>query len=556
MSSEKVFILGLDGASPEVIESLIDLGRLPTFEKMKKEGVMGKLRTTIPPITGSAWSSFMTGKNPGKHGIFDFITRKEGTYHLTPINSNLREGKPFWSWASDAGKKVCIFNVPITYPPEKVNGAMVSGMLTPRGRTDYTQPQSLAKELDRVTRGYRIHMDESFSKGREERFLKHLYEVTEQRIRAMEYLFKKEDWDLFIGIIEGIDLIQHELWHCWDPGHFRHPSSNGRFSDAIPSFYKQMDEFLRRILEEWIDSRWTIIIMSDHGAGPLKKLFYINNFLMRKGFLKLKGGVRSSIKHFFFQAGFVPMTFYHLLLRIGLGRMKKMARFGQGESWLKPFFLSFEDVEWSRTRAYSFGSTAGQIYLNLKDREPQGIVSPGEEAEEVRKNIIQELRSLVDEETGEEVVGEIYRKEELYHGPHLKDAPDIVFLPKTLEIAAFGEYEFASHRMIDHSWGVSGSHRMDGLLTVRGKSFQQGMSLQGSRIIDLAPSALYLLGLPIPDAMDGRVLQQAFSEGVFQERPVRFIDEEVSSDFLPEEIYSDEEEEELKRRLKTLGYFT
>lgn len=556
MPSEKVFILGLDGASPEVIESLITLGRLPTFEKMKKEGVTGKLRTTIPPITGSAWSSFMTGKNPGKHGIFDFITRKEGTYHLTPINSNLREGKPFWSRASDAGKRICIFNVPITYPPEKVNGVMVSGMLTPRHRTDYTQPQSLAKELEQVTGGYRIHMDESFSKGQEKRFLKHLYEVTDQRIRAMEYLFKKEDWDLFIGIIEGVDLIQHELWHCWDPGHFRHPSSNGRFTDAILSFYQKMDEMLRRILEEWIDSRWTIIIMSDHGAGPLKKLFYINNFLMRKGFLKLKGGMRSSIKHLFFQAGFVPMTFYHLLLRIGLGRMKKMARFGQSESWLKPFFLSFEDVEWSRTRAYSFGSTAGQIYLNLKGREPNGIVSPGEEAEEVREEIIQELRRLVDEETGEEVVGEIYRKEELYHGPHLKDAPDIVFLPKTFEIAAFGEYEFASHRMIDYSWGVSGSHRMDGLLTMRGRLFQQGMSLQGARIIDLAPSVLYLLGLPVPDDIDGRVLEQAFSEGVFQKRPVRFIDGVISSDFLPEEIYSDEEEEELKRRLKTLGYFT
>lgn len=556
MSSEKVFILGLDGASPEVIDSLIEKGSLPTFAALKREGVMGKLRTTIPPITGSAWSSFMTGKNPGKHGIFDFITRKEGTYHLTPINSNLREGKPFWSGASDAGKRICIFNVPITYPPEKVNGVMVSGMLTPRHRTDYTQPQSLAKELEQVTGGYRIHMDESFSKGQEERFLKHLYEVTDQRIRAMEYLFKKEDWDLFIGIIEGVDLIQHELWHCWDPGHFRHPSSNGRFTDAILSFYQKMDELLRRILEEWIDSRWTIIIMSDHGAGPLKKLFYINNFLMRKGFLKLKGGMRSSIKHLLFQAGFVPMTFYHLLLRLGLGRMKKMARFGQGESWLKPFFLSFEDVEWSRTRAYSFGSTAGQIYLNLKGREPNGIVSPGEEAEEVRKEIIQELRRLVDEETGEEVVGEIYRKEDLYHGPHLKDAPDIVFLPKTFEIAAFGEYEFASHRMIDYSWGVSGSHRMDGLLTMRGKHFQQGTLLQGARIIDLAPSVLYLLGLPVPDAMDGRVLEQAFSEEVFQERPVRFSSEEVSSDFLGEEIFSDEEEEELKRRLKTLGYFT
>ena len=202
MSSEKVFILGLDGASPEVIESLIALGKLPTFETMKRKGVTGKLRTTIPPITGSAWSSFMTGKNPGKHGIFDFISRKEETYHLTPINAQKREGRPFWSWASDAGKKVCIFHVPITYPPEKVNGMMVSGMLTPPNRTDFTYPRSLVKDLERITPGYRIHVTESYSRGQEERFLKHLDEVTDQRIKAMEYLFKQDDWDLFIGVVE------------------------------------------------------------------------------------------------------------------------------------------------------------------------------------------------------------------------------------------------------------------------------------------------------------------------------------------------------------------
>src|SRR3989304_3087253 len=182
-----------------------------------------------------------------------------------------------------------------------------------------------------------------------------------------------------------------------------------------------------------MDSHWTLIVMSDHGAGPLKKLLYLNNFLMKHGFLKLKEGLRPSIKHLFFKAGFVPMTFYHLLLQMGLGRMKKKTRFGQKESWLRPFFLSFQDVDWNQTKAYSFGSTAGQIYLNLKGREPLGIVSPGEEAAEVQEEIIEKLKNLMDEETGEKVVGEIYRKEALYHGPHLKEAPDVVFLPRSLE---------------------------------------------------------------------------------------------------------------------------
>jgi len=553
MPSQKVLILGLDGASPEVIESLIAQGRLPAFERVKKEGVAGRLRTTIPPITGSAWSSFMTGKNPGKHGIFDFICRREGTYHLTPINAPKREGRTFWSLAGDSGKRVCIYNVPITYPPEEVNGIVVSGMLTPPERTDYTYPRSLARELDRITQGYRIQVTEAYSRGQEERFLRDLYEVTDQRIRVMDYLFEKEDWDLFIGIIEGIDIVQHELWHCWDSDHFRYEGSGGKYSDVIPQYYRKMDDFLGHILEDWVGPDRTLIIMSDHGAGPLKKLLYLNNFLMRNGYLKLKGGLSSSVKHLFFRGGVVPMTFYHLLLYLGLGRIKKKTRFGQGQSWLRPFFLSFEDVDWTQTQAYSFGSTAGQVYLNLKGREPQGMVSAGKEAEEVRERIIQDLRNLVDGETGEKVIGEIYRKEDLYQGVHLKEAPDIVFLPKSLEIAAFGEYEFASHRVIDYSWGVSGSHRMDGLLMMKGKPFKQGMALQGAHITDLAPSILYLLGLPIPDSMDGKVLEPAFLKEALEEKRIQFI-RETGSPTVPQEIYSPEEEEELKKQLKGLGY--
>ena len=557
MSFEKVFILGLDGASPDIIESLVGEGRLPAFKRLKEEGVMGKLRTTIPPITGSAWSSFMTGQNPGKHGIFDFIRRREGTYHLSPINAEFREGRSFWSWASDAGKKVCVFNVPVTYPPEKVNGIMVSGMLTPPNKTDYTYPPSLAQDLDRITGGYQIHIKESYSKGGEDRFLTHLYEVTEKRIKAMEYLFKLEDWDLFIAIFQGIDVLQHELWHCWDRNHFRHDPSQKKYLETIPEFYQKMDTVLKRILDDWIGPERTLIVMSDHGAGRLQKLLYINNFLMKKGFLKLKRGVRTSIKNLFFRSGLVPMTFYHLLLHMGLGRLKRKARFGQTQSLLKPFFLSFEDVDWNQSVAYSIGSTAGQIYLNLKGREPQGIVEPDHEFKRIREEIIRELQGLLDEETGEKVVEEIYRKEEIYQGPHLREAPDIIFFPKGFEIAAFGEYEFASHRILDYSWGVSGSHRMDGLLMMKGELIQQGITLEGAQIIDLAPSILYLLNLPIPNTMDGKVLQMAFLDGFFQKRPVRFIEEEGPGvDFHPREIYSDQEEEELKKQLKNLGYLT
>ena len=151
------------------------------------------------------------------------------------------------------------------------------------------------------------------------------------------------------------------------------------------------------------------------------------------------------------------------------------------------------------------------------------------------------------------MVDEIYRKEELYTGPHLAEAPDILLLPQNLEIAAFGAYAFASNRILEPSWGVSGSHRMDGLLMMKGRRIRRGAEIQGARILDLAPSILYLLGLPVFQEMDGKVLEGALEPQVLQQAPIRFTKEE-SLAFQPETVYNEAEEEELKERLRSLNY--
>jgi predicted AlkP superfamily phosphohydrolase/phosphomutase len=551
---KKIFILGLDGASPDVIDSLIEKGRLPAFKALKDRGVSGRLRTTIPPITGSAWSSFMTGKNPGKHGIFDFTYRKEGTYELSPISARMREGKAFWSIATEAGRKVCIFNVPVTYPPDAVNGIMVSGMLTPSSRDDYTHPRSVASELDRVAGKYQIHITESYSKKREERFLKHLYEVTSKQKKAMDFLLGQEEWDLFVAVFQGIDVLQHELWHTYDRQHFRHGQYEERFIDTIPQFYEYMDRVLGEVMD-WCDKKGlTLIVMSDHGAGPLKKLLYVNNFLIKKGFLKLRGGAATRFKHLLFRLGMAPMTFYHILLSVGLGKLKHKARFGQGASWLKKFFLSFQDVDWSASKAYAIGTTAGQVYVNLEGREPGGIVRAGKEYETVREEIIAALRELTDRETGEHIIEEIYRKEGLYSGPRAATAPDIVFLPKGLEIAAFGEYEFASHRILDYSRGLSSSHRMEGILMMKGSGVKRGATIMNGNIMDIAPTVLYLLGLSVAADMDGAVLRDGIEKEILEENPIQWSDAATLM-VASSEVYTKSEEEELKAHLKSLGYF-
>lgn len=496
----------------------------------------------------------MTGKNPGKHGIFDFTFRKKGTYELSPINARMREGKAFWSLATEAGKKVCIFNVPVTYPPDAVNGIMVSGMLTPSSREDYTFPVTVAGELDRVTGKYQIHITESYSKKQEDRFLRHLYEVTEKQKKAMDFLLGQDEWDIFVAVFQGIDVLQHELWHTYDRQHFRHGQYEERYIDAIPLFYEYMDKVLGRVME-WCDRNGaTLIVMSDHGAGPLKKLLYVNNFLIKNGFLKLRKGLATRLKHILFRCGMAPMTFYHLLLSVGLGKLKHKTRFGQGSSWLKKFFLSFQDVDWNVSKAYGIGTTAGQIYVNLRGREPGGVVSEGSEYKAVREEIISELRKLIDPETGEHIVEEIYRQEELYSGPHASTAPDIVFLPKGLEIAAFGEYEFASHRILDYSRGLSSSHRMDGVLMMKGEGLKKGFTILNGNIMDIAPTVLYIQGLPVAPDMDGSVLRDAFDTEVLEKNPIQ-TGELTAGSVASSDVYTKDEEEELKAHLKSLGYF-
>jgi predicted AlkP superfamily phosphohydrolase/phosphomutase len=198
-------------------------------------------------------------------------------------------------------------------------------------------------------------------------------------------------------------------------------------------------------------------------------------------------------------------------MALGFGRLKREVVRGQGQGLLKTFFLSFADVDWARTKAYSLGNV-GQIYVNVAGREPQGSVQPGAEYERVREEIISRLRELRDPETHEAVVQEIYRREEIYSGEYVELAPDIVFLPARLEYFGFGEYEFGSHKIIEAmKRGISGTHRMQGVFIAYGAGIEPGVELQGAALVDLAPTIMHLLGLPVPSHMDGRVLDEMLS---------------------------------------------
>jgi predicted AlkP superfamily phosphohydrolase/phosphomutase len=594
LEMSKVICIGLDGATFDLIKPFIAQGKLPTFKKLMARGAFSELRSTVPPVTASAWSSFMTGKNPGAHGLFDFMQRRDKSYDLAPVSALDRDGKAVWDLLGDAGKKVIVMNVPVTWPPQPVNGQLITGMLTPRNAENYTYPKELAEELRLAIGDYIVYSDEVYSKGRGEIFLGALKYSAEQRTRAAEYLMQKYPWDFFMLVFPETDTVSHGLWSAYDSSHHEHePAEAAKFRDGILEIYQHIDSLIERLLSV-IASReaakqspnddseialsgnpstllrsaqdaflamtdTTVLLMSDHGHGPVRNFLYVNNYLAQRGFLKFKPNFASQAKRMAFQLGLTPRFVYNILLKLGLGKLRRtLDKRRGGRGLLKRFFLSFADVDWSRTTAYSIGYI-GEVHINLKGREPQGIVKPGEEYERVRDDVINSLRELklrperskAESKDGVPLIEYIWKKEEIYRGAHLPKAPDILFLPRNLETIAFGDFEFGSNRVIEKSFGVSSSHRMNGIFVASGAGIKNGGEFSGASLIDLAPTILHLMGLPVPTDMDGRVLTEALEDS----RAIKYGGTSEGS-AATRDGYSEEEEKEVMERLADLGYIS
>lgn len=553
----KVFVIGLDGATFDLIHPFIQQGFLPNLKSLMANGASSELSSTVPPVTASAWTSFMTGKNPGKHGLFDFMQRREKSYDLAPVSSFDRDGKAVWEIAGEHGKKCIVMGVPVTYPPTPLNGLMVTGMLTPRGADDYTFPAELKNEIASTIGEYIVYSDEVYSKGRGEIFLNALHYSIQQRAKTAAYLLHAYDWDLGILVFPETDTVCHGLWWAYDATHHQHAQEDAaKFRNGIREIYQDVDSYIGELVAS-LPSDTTILVMSDHGHGPLRNFLYVNNFLKQCGYLKIKNAPASQIKNLAFNAGLTPRTAYGMLLNMGLGKLRRtMDKRRGGRGLLKRFFLSLNDVDWENTRAYSIGYI-GEVHLNVKGREPRGIVERGAEYERVRDELIRDLRELKLPD-GSPLIEHIWKKEEIYHGAHLDDAPDILFFPKNLETIAFGDFEFGSNKILESSYGVSSSHRMNGILIASGNQIRTNHVITGiasdsksPNLTDLAPTILHLLDLPIPRDMDGRVLSEMISE-------TRAIAYGGSAELerTRSDGYSEEDEAEVVERLKDLGYLS
>ncbi len=550
--AKKVMIIGLDGVPLNTIQRWMKAGQLPTLQRLAQEGTVGQLLSTIPPTSGPSWSSFATGMNPGKTGIYDFLYRREGTYHFPPVNASLRGGTTMWRYLSDAGLRVGVLNLPMSYPVEQVNGFMVSGWMTPYAATDYVYPSELATELEQAVGNYRIYPSETFAENRRESFLNATYELLDLRTRTALHLAQTQPWDVFASVFFDTDRVLHQLWHYLDPDHsWRTDREDHEW--IVREYFQKVDESVDRLLA-CANEETLIIVLSDHGMGPARNFIVLNNWLLDSGLLRLKGNLWTRLKESLFRHGFTLRNVHQIADRLGLAQQAEYIAGYFVDHLLKLAFLSFRDVDWTRSRAYSFGRHLGSIYINVRGREPQGIVQPGAEYEAVRDEIERLAYDFRDPRTGRKLIGEVLRREEIFSGPYLDRAPDLILRPKEPSDIFFGLADFGHRDTVSAVYRYSGMHRDYGMLIMKGPGVRKGTTLDGASIQDIAPTALHTMGLPVPADMDGHVLASAFDDGYMDSFPVTIGEPSTAAEKVAGRGYTEDGEKEIMDRLEGLGY--
>ncbi|MDP2953711.1 MAG: alkaline phosphatase family protein, partial [Chloroflexota bacterium] len=355
-----------------------------------------------------------TGKNPGKHGLVDFVFPIPGSYLVGVANQTSRRAPAFWNILSEQGKRVGLVGVPLTYPPEPVNGFMISCFLAPSTRSEYTYPPQLRVELEEKLGGFQLAPDERYRSGRyADRFLADMRASVQKRLEATLYLMAHKEWDFFGVVFWSPDMVQHETWHLLDATHPRYdPQAAARYREAIMDYWRELDRAVGKILEAAGEGVLKVVL-SDHGFGPAYNFFLVNNWLREAGFLVLKQTPATRTKELFFRAGFTPLNAFRWAKALGLGRLRRKVRFQQMAKLMKRLFLSFYDVDWARTRAFAVGSF-GEIYINTQGIWPQGTVAPGREYAALREELIREALALRNPQNGEPIIERVLRREEIY----------------------------------------------------------------------------------------------------------------------------------------------
>lgn len=538
----KAAVIGLDGATFEVIDQMIAQGRLPNLKRLMAEGCWGRLRSSITPNSFPGWTSAATGTSEGRHGIFMPLVRREDNFTLKAMSTLDIKVKSIWELLSERGHCVGVINDPCSYPALPVNGYLVCGMLWPGGNQPYTYPLELAAELEQVVPGYVV--DVNLHGKDKEQIAQELFHSIDTRLAASHYLMKRNDWDLFWTVFTESDRAQHRLWAAMDETHPKYAEQPASLRSAIPTIYEKLDQAVGELVAK-LDKDTTVFIVSDHGFGPFYTAFDIPRWLLDQGYLVEKGE-KARLKTALRKLGVLDevASVYQAV------RKPFQKEIGYGAAKLKSQESSTEDyfakLDWSKTTAYY--TLDGGIRLNLSGREPHGIISPGAQAEQLKQEIKAKLLTHKFP-NGEPVFRYILTQEEAFDGPYSQYAPDLILAIN------YNGYNgpLKSDKYLTPSNHNTGEHTPYGVFIAWGKNIQAGKEVHNANLKDVTPTVLFHMDEALTPEMDGRVLREIFTA----EFNAQHQEKRQGSSYkqsVADTTIDTEDDPEIADKLRSLGY--
>ncbi len=530
-NSDHIILIGLDSADPDLILKWASEGHLPAISSLIKRGCWGKLISTADVSSGSLWPTFSTGTSPAKHGCyFGHMQLKSGTYRIYKRDADEIKRDPFWVWLSRAGKRVAVCDIPQTYPIEGLNGLQITGwgVEAPHWKLSSWPPGLIGDVISRIghhplSRWYQVK-PESISEY-EDLYQKLMLGI-ERKGLITSYLLERGRWDLFLMMYSEPHWAGHLLWHLFDVEHSAYDEEVATgFKDVIRNIYASIDSNISRLIDAFPDA--TFLIFSPAGIeNNYSGIHLLPEVLKGLGIM----GTVSKDEHPFDPISVVRenISRYMPYKRWGPYALKKLENLMPSEvievaKRILPEKLWANMVrhlltlgnEWRSSKAFCVPNDfSGAIRINLRGREPNGLVEPGEEYDRLCDELIRELTSLVNPDTGRKAVSTVLRVDKLFQGENLWDLPDLLvvwnrdkpinamFSPRIGTVRG----EIPDKRM--------GAHKPEGILIAAGKEIGSSSTFEGGHIMDIAPTILHLMGCLVPQDMDGKVLTDIFNSGV------------------------------------------
>ncbi len=461
MNKRKFLVIGLDCLTPQfVFDQWKD--KLPNLKALREKGLWGELESTIPAITVPAWMSMMTSKNPGKLGFYGFRNRAGYGYdELLYANSLAVKEPTVWDLLGQAGKQSVVLSVPQTYPPKPINGCLVGCFLTPDTNSEFTYPKELRDELWENVGEYVIDVKD-FRTDDKVNLIKQIYHMTARRFATVRYLMDKKPWDFFMFVEMGVDRIHHGMWKHVDPEHPKYEPGN-RFEKSILNYYQYIDEEIGTLLAK-VGEDTTILVVSDHGAERMDGGINFNDWLVREGYLTVK------------------------------------------EMPQEPAPLKNKNIDWSQTKVWGSGGYYGRLFLNVKGREPQGVINP-QDYQKTRNELIAKLEALTDPE-GNNIGTKVFKPEEIY--PVVNGiAPDLIVYFGNLRWRSLGTIGNPTLWSFENDTGPDdANHAQYGLFILYDpQNPGKGRQVSDAHVMDIAPTILTNLGVAVPEDFEGKTIQ-------------------------------------------------